>query len=77
MIVSIKKDDNVLDYDLSKIKDDEARRNSSIIVTKVGHLETISEAIRFAIDGHRLGLEKTLDKCEEALVPIDKEEKKK
>ena len=29
MIVSIKKDDNVLDYDLSKIKDDEARRIST------------------------------------------------
>ena len=36
MIVSIKKDDDVLDYDLSKIKDDDAKRDASIIVTKVG-----------------------------------------
>ena len=74
MIVSIKKDDDVLDYDLSKIKDDDAKRDARIIVTKVGNLETHSEAIRFAIDGHRLQLEKILGDCSEALMT---EKKKK
>jgi len=74
MVVSIKKDDNVLTYDISKIKDDEARITSSVTVTKVNTLETLNEAVRFAIDGHRLQLEKILGDCSEALVT---EKKKK
>ena len=72
MIVSIKKDDDsVVDYDISKIKDDDMKKNASVVITKVGQLEVISEALRFAIDGHRIGLEKTLSDCSEAIV-VDK-----
>tara|TARA_R100000742_G_C4232888_1_gene54089 strand:- start:297 stop:515 length:219 start_codon:yes stop_codon:yes gene_type:complete len=69
MIVSIKKDDdNVVDYDISKIKDDDIKKTASVVIAKVGQLEVISEALRFAIDGHRIGLEKTLSDCSEAVV---------
>ena len=69
MIVSIKKDDDsVVDYDISKIKDDDIKKTASVVIAKVGQLEVISEALRFAIDGHRIGLEKTLSKCDEAVV---------
>ena len=69
MIVSIKKDDGaVVDYDISNIKDDDIKKTTSVVITKVGQLEVISEALRFAIDGHRIGLEKTLSDCSEAVV---------
>ena len=69
MIVSIKKDDDsVVDYDISKIKDDDIKKTASVVIAKVGQLEVISEALRFAIDGHRIGLEKTLSDCSEAVV---------
>ena len=72
MIVSIKKDDDtVVDYDISKIKDDDIKKTASVVIAKVGQLEVISEALRFAIDGHRIGLEKTLSDCSEAIV-VDK-----
>ena len=69
MIVSIKKDDGaVVDYDISNIKDDDIKKTTSVVITKVGQLEVLSEALRFAIDGHRIGLEKTLSDCSEAVV---------
>ena len=69
MIVSIKKDDDrVVDYDISKIKVDDIKKTASVVIAKVGQLEVISEALRFAIDGHRIGLEKTLSNCDEAIV---------
>ena len=69
MIVSIKKDDDtVVDYDINKIKNDDMKKTASVVITKVGQLEVISEALRFAIDGHRIGLEKTLSECSEAVV---------
>jgi hypothetical protein len=69
MIVSIKKDDDtVVDYDINKIKNDDMKKTASVVITKVGQLEVISEALRFAIDGHRIGLEKTLSNCDEAIV---------
>jgi len=69
MIVSIKKDDDtVVDYDINKIKNDDMKKTASVVITKVGQLEVISEALRFAIDGHRIGLEKTLSDCSEAIV---------
>ena len=55
MIVSIKKDDDI-------------KKTTSVVITKVGQLEVMSEALRFAIDGHRIGLEKTLSDCSEAIV---------
>jgi len=69
MIVSIKKDDDtVVDYDINKIKNDDMKKTAAVVITKVGQLEVISEALRFAIDGHRIGLEKTLSDCSEAIV---------
>lgn len=75
MIVSIKnKDGEVLDYDISKIEDKSVKINASVGIQKVGTLEVVNEALRFAIDGHRVSLEKLLQNSPEAVVANDESE---
>ena len=74
MIVSIKnKDSEVIDYDINKIDDKSIKLNASVGIQKVGTLEVITEALRFAIDGHRSGLEKLLQDAPEAIVVVNDE----
>ena len=75
MIVSIKnKDSEVIDYDINKIDDKSIKLNASVGIQKVGTLEVITEALRFAIDGHRSGLEKLLRDAPEAIVATKEED---
>ena len=75
MIVSIKnKDSEVIDYDIYKIDDKSIKLIASVGIQKVGTLEVITEALRFAIDGHRSGLEKLLQNSPEAVVANDESE---
>jgi hypothetical protein len=68
MIVSIKNDDGMVSYDINSIDDKQRLQEAKIIVSKVGNLETITEALGFASATHRANLEKLLADSPEALV---------
>jgi|TARA_R100001460_G_scaffold93548_1_gene135497 hypothetical protein len=68
MIINIKKDDGETIYDVTKISDEAKQNESRVIISKVGTLETLSEAVNFASATHRANLEKLLESCSEAVV---------
>jgi hypothetical protein len=68
MIINIKKDDGETIYDVTKISDEAKQGEARVIITKVGTLETMLEAINFASATHRANLEKLLESCSEAVV---------
>jgi ABC-type transporter Mla subunit MlaD len=68
MIISVKKDDGDISYDVNNISDQAKQGEARVIITKVGTLETMLEAINFASATHRANLEKLLEGCEEALI---------
>ena len=68
MIISVKKDDGDISYDVNNISDQAKQGEARVIITKVGTLETMLEAINFASATHRANLEKLLESCEEALM---------
>jgi len=68
MIVTIKNDDGIISYDINSISDEQKLKEAKIIVSKVGNLETVTEALSFASATHRANLEKLLDDSPEALV---------
>ena len=68
MIISVKKDDGDISYDVNNISDQAKQGEARVIITKVGTLETVMEAITFASATHRANLEKLLESCEEALM---------
>ena len=68
MIITVKKDDGELVYDVNKIKDEGKQNEARVIISKVGSLEVILEALTFASATHRANLEKLLDECDEAKV---------
>ena len=75
MIINIKKDDGETIYDVTKISDEAKQNESRVIISKVGTLETLAEAVNFASATHRANLEKLLESCEEAIMiePIEEE----
>tara|TARA_R100000654_G_scaffold44_1_gene169 strand:- start:1378 stop:1647 length:270 start_codon:yes stop_codon:yes gene_type:complete len=68
MIITIKKDDGENVYNLNEIADEAKQGEARVIITKVGTLDTLVEAINFASATHRANLEKLLDDCDEALM---------
>tara|TARA_R110002012_G_scaffold72091_1_gene184451 strand:- start:534 stop:782 length:249 start_codon:yes stop_codon:yes gene_type:complete len=68
MIVTIKNDDGIISYDINSISDEQKLKEAKIIVSKVGNLETVTEALSFASATHRANLERLLDDSPEALV---------
>ncbi len=68
MIVTIKNDDGIISYDINSISDEQKLKEAKIIVSKVGNLETVTEALSFASATHRANLEKLLGDSPEALV---------
>ena len=48
MIITIKKDDGENVYNVNEIADEAKQGEARVIITKVGTLETLSEAINFA-----------------------------
>lgn len=68
MIINIKKDDGENIYNVNEIADEAKQGEARVIISKVGTLETLSEAINFASATHRANLEKLLESCDEALM---------
>ena len=68
MIITIKKDDGENIYNVNEIADEAKQGEARVIITKVGTLETLMEAINFASATHRANLEKILEGCDEALM---------
>ena len=68
MIITIKKDDGENIYNVNEIADEAKKGEARVIISKVGTLETLSEAINFASATHRANLEKLLESCDEALM---------
>ena len=67
MIITIKNDDKEVVYDVSKIKDADTKQEATIIINKVGQLQTTIEALDFASRTHRANLEELLKKTKEAV----------
>lgn len=74
MIITIKKDDGENVYNVNEIADEAKQGEARVIITKVGTLDTLVEAINFASATHRANLEKLLEGCEEALIESDSTE---
>ena len=68
MIITIKNDDKEVVYDVSKIKDADTKQEATIIINKVGQLQTTIEALDFASRTHRANLEELLKKTKEEVV---------
>ena len=74
MIVSIKNDDSVTSYDVTKIADDKVRANANVIISKVSQLEVLLEALNFTSATHRGNLESLLKENPDAIVETEEEE---
>ena len=73
MIITIKNDDGVMSYDVTKIEDDSMRANANVTISKVSQLEVITEALNFASATHRGNLETLLKDTPEAVVESEEE----
>jgi hypothetical protein len=73
MIITIKNDEDVMSYDVTKIKDDGIRANANVTISKVSQLEVITEALNFASATHRGNLETLLKDTPEAVVESEEE----
>lgn len=74
MIVSIKNDDGVTSYDVTKIEDENVRANANVIISKVSQLEVLLEALNFTSATHRGNLESLLKENPDAIVETEEEE---
>ncbi len=74
MIVSIKNDDGVTSYDVTKIADDNVRANANVIISKVSQLEVLLEALNFTSATHRGNLESLLKENPDAIVETEEGE---
>ena len=71
MLVTIKNDVGMLSYNINSIEDEQRLNEAKVIVSKVGSLEVITEALSFASATHRANLERLLGDSPEALVEQD------
>ncbi len=76
MVVTINKDDEVLNFDINNIADDAKKQEATVIVQKVGNLQVVIEALDFASRTHRANLEQLLEGCEEDKVEAEATEEK-
>ena len=74
MIVSIKNDDGVTSYDVTKIEDENVRANANVIISKVSQLEVLLEALNVTSATHRGNLESLLKENPDAIVETGEEE---
>ena len=74
MVITIKKDNGETIYNVNEISNEAKQSEAKIIISKVGTLETLIEAINFASATHRANLEKILESSEEAVVVKSAEE---
>ena len=74
MIVSIKNDDGVTSYDVTKSEDENVRANANVIISKVSQLEVLLEALNFTSATHRGNLESLLKENPDAIVETEEGE---
>lgn len=74
MIITIKNDDGTLNYDVTKIENEQTKVNAQVTINKVGTLETVLEALNFASATHRGNLEALLKDTPEAIVENEESE---
>ena len=75
MIITIRKDDGTVTYDTSMIEDDSNKNNINTIISKIGTLNVLVEALNYASDTHQNNLNILLQNNEEALVePVEETE---
>jgi hypothetical protein len=74
MIITIKNESGETVYDVSKIKDNDTKINANVSINKMGTLNTLTEALNFATQGHQSNLEKLLSDCPEAVVETPTED---
>ena len=74
MIITIKNNSGETVYDVSKIENSDSRMNASVSINKMGTLNTLTEALNFATQGHQGNLETLLADCPEAVVETPTEE---
>ena len=75
MIITIRKDDGTVTYDTSMIEDNSNKNNINTIISKIGTLNVLVEALNYASDTHQNNLNILLQNNEEALVePVEETE---
>ena len=76
MIITIKNENGETVYDVSKIENSDSRINANVSINKMGTLNTLTEALNFATQGHQGQVETLLADCPEAVVetPTEDEE---
>jgi len=77
MIITVKKDNGEVVYDVNKVNDESKQNEARVIITKVGSLDTVIEALSFASATHRANLEKLLEDSPEAKVEAEMESETK
>jgi hypothetical protein len=73
MIITVKKDDGEVIYDVTKITDEAKQGEARVIISKVGNLDTVTEALSFASATHRANLERLLEDSPESIVEPETE----
>ena len=73
MIITVKKDDGEVIYDVTKITDAAKQGEARVIISKVGNLDTVTEALSFASATHRANLERLLEDSPESVVEPETE----
>ena len=74
MIITIKNENGETVYDVSKIENSDSRMNASVSINKMGTLNTLTEALNYATQGHQGNLETLLADCPEAIVETPTED---
>jgi len=73
MIITVKKETGEVVYDITKITDEAKQGEARVIISKVGNLDTVTEALSFASATHRANLEKLLEDSPESVVEPETE----
>jgi hypothetical protein len=68
MIITIRKDDGTVTYDTSMIKDDANKGNANTIISKIGTLNVMVEALNYASETHQNNLQILLQSSDEAVL---------
>jgi len=73
MIITVKKEDGEVVYDINKITDEAKQGEARVIISKVGNLDTVTEALSFASATHRANLERLLEDSPESIIEPETE----
>ena len=68
-----KSPDGEVIYDVTKISDEAKQGEARVIISKVGNLDTVTEALSFASATHRANLERLLEDSPESIVEPETE----